>query len=331
MQVGISFLGSPADAFTLAREAEAAGADCFTAGEADHPAAATALAAALATTRLEVGTTVSLAFARSPTAAAMEAWGLASAAPGRCFYGLGPQVRQVIERRFSAAFDPPVARMSEYGEIVRRVLAACRGEQPEPFEGRLYQVSQFSFHAVGEPEIPAPPLYLGAVGPQMTALAAREFDGFVGHGLATPAYLEETVRPAVGDLPVTTAVMASLGDDLDAARYTARRLVAFYGTTPAYEPIFEIEGLAELPPRLRALFRERRMDEMIELVDDEIAARFVLTGTPDRIADQLERYRGLADRVVLGGVGVGSTREHVLDNTRRIMEVCRAYRGRHPA
>lgn len=307
----------------LAPEAEAAGADCFVAGETDHPAVATALAAAITTERITVGTTVSLAFARSPTLMGMEAWTLASAAPGRSFYGIGSQVRRVVEQRFSAPFDPVIGRLGEYVEIVRRVIRACRGEAVEPFDGAHYQVRQFSFHAAPEPEVPPPAVYLGAIGPQMTALAAERFDGLVGHGLATPRFLRERTRPVLGDLPITTAAMVSLGEDPDLAMRTARRLVAFYGTTPAYEPIFEVEGLGGLPRQLRAAFRDGREADLLALVDEEIASRFVLTGSSEDVASGLTRFEGVADRVVLGGVGVGASRAHVVDNTRRLIEVCR--------
>jgi alkanesulfonate monooxygenase SsuD/methylene tetrahydromethanopterin reductase-like flavin-dependent oxidoreductase (luciferase family) len=135
MRVGIAFLGSPADAGQLAAEAEDAGADAFLCGETDHSAFGCAVAAGLTTRRLTVGTAVSLVFPRSPTIAAMEAWSLASVAPGRSLYGLGSQVRQVVERRFGAEFAPPVERMGEYVETMRRVLEACRTGRAKPFEG----------------------------------------------------------------------------------------------------------------------------------------------------------------------------------------------------
>lgn len=327
MEIGIAFLGAPRDAAVLAAEAEQAGADAFLCGETDNVAAACALAAALHTSRIRVGTSVTLAFARSPVLAAMECHGLAQSAPGRAIYGIGSQIRQVVERRFSADFDPAVARMAEYGEVMRRAARALRGETVEPFEGRFYRVSQYTFHAVPELDLPDVPLYLGAVGPQMLGLAARSFDGVVGHGVATRRYLTEVVRPAIGNLPLTSAVMTSLVGDRDEARSIARRIVAFYGTTPAYEPAFEIEGRGELPRTLRRLFRSGDVDEMTALVDDDLVDAFVLTGRPDEVVERLREYEDVLDCAVLGGVGVGATRDEILRNNRGLIEVCRAYRA----
>lgn len=327
MEIGIAFLGSPHDAAVLAAEAEQAGADAFLCGETDNVAAACALAAALHTSRIRVGTSVTLAFARSPVLAAMECHGLAQAAPGRVVYGIGSQIRQVVERRFSADFDSPVARMAEYGEVMRRTEKALRGETVEPFEGRFYRVSQYTFHAVAEVDLPTVPLYLGAVGPQMLALAARSFDGVIGHGVATRRYLAEVMRPAIGNLPLTSAVMTSLVGDRHEARELARRIVAFYGTTPAYEPAFEIEGRGDLPRELRALFRSGDLDKMAALIDDDLVDAFVLTGGRDEVVERLGEYEGVLDCAVLGGVGVGATRDEILRNNRELIEVCRAYQA----
>jgi probable F420-dependent oxidoreductase len=327
MKVGIAFLGSPADAGRLAAEAEEAGAQAFLCGETDHSAFGCAIAAGQATRQLTVGTSVSLVFPRSPTIAAMEAWSLASVAPGRSLYGLGSQVRQVVERRFGSEFDPPVARMREYVETMRRVLEACRTGEAEPFEGEHYHITQLSFHAVPQPDVAEIPLFLGAVGPRMIQLAAEHFDGLLGHGLATPRYLSERIRPVIGALPLNSAVMASIDEDEEAARRRARQTVAFYGTTHAYEPIFEVEGLAHLPPLLREAFRERRTDELLRLVDDEVADRFMLTGTPAQVAQSLRRYEGILDIAALGGIGVGASRDEVISNNRGLIEVCRRYRA----
>ena len=56
--------------------------------------------AAQATTRLHIGTSVAIAFPRSPTVTAMSAWTLAELSKGRFTLGLGTQVKAHIERRF---------------------------------------------------------------------------------------------------------------------------------------------------------------------------------------------------------------------------------------
>ncbi|HEY8532643.1 MAG TPA: LLM class flavin-dependent oxidoreductase [Micromonospora sp.] len=327
LQVGIAYLGSPADAGPLAKEAEEAGADAFTVGETEHSAFGGAVAAVLATRRIVVGTNISIAFARSPMVAAIEAYSLMALGPGRTFYGLGSQIRQVIERRFSAQFSPPVPRMEEYVEVMRRAFASRRGEEVEPFRGKYYTVSQFSFFGPPEPELEKESIHLGAVGPKMTALAARRFDGMLGHGVLTPGYIKEKVRPVIKDLFLTSAAMTSVDEDVAAARERARWALAFYASTPAYEPALAFEGYPDLPARLRVALREQTREDAARLVSDEVLDRFVLIGRPMDVAEKLARYEGIVDRVMLGGIGVGATRAEIVSNNRGLIEVVRCRRA----
>ena len=327
MEIGIAYLGSPADAGPLAREAEAAGADVFTCGEAEHSAFGGCVAALLATEQITVGTSISLAFARSPMAAALEAHSMMELGPGRTFYGLGSSIRQVIERRFSAQFTDPCGRLAEYGQIMRRAIDAMRGESVEPFVGKYYQVSQFRFFGTPEPELGQLRLYLAAVGPKMTALAAQSFDGILGHAVATPGYIKSVVRPVIGGRTLTSAVFTSIDDDLQAARERARWALAFYASTPAYEPALAHEGYPDLPARLRASLRTAGREATAELVSDDVLDRFVVMGRPADVAEQLTRYEGIVDRLMIGGIGIGATRDEVVSNTRGLIEVARAWKA----
>jgi probable F420-dependent oxidoreductase len=325
VEIGIAYLGSPQDAGALAAEAETAGADVFTVGETEHSAFGGCVAALLATSRITVGTSIAIAFARSPMAAAMDAHSMLVLGPGRTFYGLGSQIRQVIERRFSAEFTNPRARLTEYAQVMRRAIDAIRGEPVEPFAGKYYNVSQFRFFGTPEPDLAPLQLYLAAVGPKMVALAAESFDGILGHSVATPGYIQAVVRPILGDRVLTSAVFTSVHEDRQAARERARWALAFYASTPAYEPALAHEGFADLPARLRASLRTESREATAALVTDEVLDRFVLTGTPDEIAGGLARYEGIVDRVMLGGIDVGATREQVVSNTRGLISVADAW------
>ena len=55
---------------------------------------------ATTTSRIQLGTSVAMAFPRSPTATAMSAWSLQKVSNGRFLLGLGTQVRAHVERRY---------------------------------------------------------------------------------------------------------------------------------------------------------------------------------------------------------------------------------------
>jgi alkanesulfonate monooxygenase SsuD/methylene tetrahydromethanopterin reductase-like flavin-dependent oxidoreductase (luciferase family) len=86
-----------------AREAEAAGYDAVMTVELGHDVFAALAIAAMATERVELTPSVAVAFPRSPTVLASQAWDLQANSHGRFVLGLGSQVKGHNERRFGCA------------------------------------------------------------------------------------------------------------------------------------------------------------------------------------------------------------------------------------
>src|SRR6188508_3816098 len=103
------------DAAEAARAAEAAGVDGLWTTEIKHDPFLPLAAAATVTDRIELGTAVAVAFARSPVVTAHTAWDLARLSGGRFILGLGPQVRAHIQRRFRMPRPGrPIAHTRQY-------------------------------------------------------------------------------------------------------------------------------------------------------------------------------------------------------------------------
>jgi alkanesulfonate monooxygenase SsuD/methylene tetrahydromethanopterin reductase-like flavin-dependent oxidoreductase (luciferase family) len=77
--------------------------------------------AAHSTTGLRLGTAVTIAFPRSPTVMALNAWTLQKLSRGRFTLGLGTQVRGHMQRRYGVPWSPPGPWMREYVTAVRAV------------------------------------------------------------------------------------------------------------------------------------------------------------------------------------------------------------------
>ena len=84
-----------------ARAAEAAGYDAILTMENKHDPFLALAVAAVSTERVLLGTSVAIAFPRSPMVVANAAWDLQTASRGRFVLGLGPQIRPHNEKRFS--------------------------------------------------------------------------------------------------------------------------------------------------------------------------------------------------------------------------------------
>src|SRR6185437_14894631 len=114
VKIGLGLGGPLAEVQAAAAAAESAGFESVWLAELTRSALVSAAAAIGATRSITVGTAVALAFPRSPTITAMEAWDLDELSGGRFALGLGTQVRRVLEARFSVPFEAPAARLAEY-------------------------------------------------------------------------------------------------------------------------------------------------------------------------------------------------------------------------
>lgn len=292
----------------VARAAETAGITGLWTAETRHDPFLPLVAAATATERLEVGTAVAVAFARSPTAVAATAWDLARLSGGRFMLGLGTQVRAHVERRFGMAWTGrPVAQMREYVAVLRAAWAAWQEGSRPSFRGEFYRLTLMTpFFDPGPIEHPEIPIYLAGVGPAMTRLAGEAADGLIVHPLHSREYLADVVLPAMTDGAATAsrppeaitiaASVITASDDRQIAE--ARRSIGFYASTPTYRPVLEHHGWAAVADELSGHARHGRWDEMPALVSDEMLDAFAVVAAPPELRAALERRAdGLIDRV----------------------------------
>lgn len=298
----------------LARRAEDVGLGGLWFTESGRTAYLSCTAAALVTGRITIGTAVAVAFPRSPMVTAKVAWELADATGGRFVLGLGTQVKAHVERRYSAEYAPPGPRMRAYVGALRAIFAAFRGEALA-FESDFYNLSllpaQWSPGPIGAPD---PPIYVSAVLPYMSRLAGELCDGVHIHPFHSPDYVRHVQLPAIAagaaaagrrlddvtlEIPVMTGVGATAAE-IAATREHARGMIAFYGSTRTYAPVFEQHGFRGLSERLHELQRGGDVAGMIGLVTDDVLDHFVVAAPWDELADVLvARYAGLAPRIRL--------------------------------
>jgi probable F420-dependent oxidoreductase len=303
------------DVPTTARDLEARGYAGVWASEADHDPFLPLLAAGQATSRLQVGTAIAVAFARSPMTLAMTAHDLQRYTRGRFVLGLGSQVKPHVERRFSMPWSPPVERMREYVAALRAIWAAWQDGTRLRFEGEHYRHTLMTpMFSPPAHEWGAPPVHLAAVGPGMTRLAGEVADGLLAHGFTTARYLRERTLPALEEGLAAagrdrTAATISLpgfvvtgrtDEERTAAAAAVKATIAFYGSTPAYRPVLELHGWSGLADELHALSVGRRADKwtaMRDLIDDEVLGTFAVVGEPEELGSRVrERFEGLVDR-----------------------------------
>ena len=299
----------------IARAADALGFAGLWASETKHDAFLPLAIAADATQRIELGTSVAIAFSRSPMEVAQTAWDLQDLSGGRFILGLGTQVRAHIRRRFSMPWDRPVARLREYVRALRAIWDSFQTGGPLRFDGEFYRHTLMTpFFNPGPIEHPAIPVHIAGVNTGLATLAGEICDGFHAHPFHSPEYLRKTVKPAIArgaqkvgrdpeSVELATSVFVITGEsseEIGMQREKLRSQISFYASTPSYRTVLEVHGLEEAGERLGELARDKKWDEMPGLVTDEMLRTFAVEAAPDEIGPALrDRYEGLIERVAL--------------------------------
>ena len=181
-----------------AKELEDIGYDGLLTAETAHDPFLPLAIAAEHTERIELGTGIAVAFARTPMLTVYTANDLQRASGGRFIIGLGSQIKPHIEKRFSMPWSHPAPRMREYILAMRAIWAAWNDGDKLDFRGDFYQHTLMTpFFAPGPNPYGTPKVFLAAVGERMTEVAGEVADGIIIHGFTTERYVKEVTVPAV--------------------------------------------------------------------------------------------------------------------------------------
>lgn len=300
-----------------ARELESVGFDGAWAAEIGHDPLLILAAAASATTRLQLGTGIVVAFGRSPMITATMANDLQILSEGRLLLGLGSQIKPHIEKRYSMEWSHPAPRMREYILAMRAIWASWNEGEKLFFRGEFYRHTLMTPFFSPAPHSYGPPkVFLAAVGEVMTEVAGEVADGLLVHPFTTERYLREVTMPALerglvksgrsrSDVQIAFTGMVVDTDahaEGDSASAAVRKQIAFYGSTPAYRGVLDLSGWGDLQPKLNELSRAGEWDAMADLIDDDVVDAFSIVAPLDQVAARVtERFGDVIDRFGLYG------------------------------
>ena len=264
---------------------------------------------------VDIYTNVAIAFPRSPMHLAYQAWDLHRASGGRFALGLGTQIKPHIERRYSATWGKPVARMVELIEVIHAIWDNWIDGVELAHRGEFYRADLMTpLFVPAALEHPRPEIWAGALGPRMTEAMAQHADGIVIHPFNTGAFLADRTMPMIeagleaggrarDDFTLNVGCIANpcLTDEEYERASTAMRFnLAFYGSTPAYRVTLDHHGLGDLQPKLREITKSGDWSTLGDLIDDDVLDLLAVRGTPEECATRLtQEYGGLADRLSL--------------------------------
>jgi probable F420-dependent oxidoreductase len=264
---------------------------------------------------LDIATGIAVAFPRNPSHIAYQAWDLQKFSKGKFSLGIGSQVKAHIEKRFGLPFDHPAARMREYILAVKAFFDCWQNGSRLNFRGKYYHHTLMTqMFNPGPNPYGVPPIMLGALGPKMTEVAGEVADGLIVHPFNSMPFLEQRAMPAlelglkrsgrtVEDFIVQINAIIITGETREqyrAAEESVKGLLGFYASTPAYKPPMDSIGLGDLQPKLNALSKEGKWDELGCHIGEEFLEAFCTRGKPDEIAEKLiAKYGKYANRLAI--------------------------------
>ncbi len=261
----------------LAREAESAGIESIFSPEFMNDALANCMVMAQATSKIKVGTWIANIYLRHPALCVQTAVAIDDVSKGRLILGLGVSHRPLVEGIYKESMGQPRELLRDYITTVRDV-AAGKGYAGAPMSPRAatYKI----------------PIYVGALALGTVELAAELADGVMLY--LCPINRMPKVQNAIergaakggrkaSALDVTTGLPTCISEDMNAAMTAAKNNLAFYGSLPFYNKLFQNSGFV----KEAALLAEGNPAGVSDRMADEVS----LIGPPSRCRERLAAFR----------------------------------------
>lgn len=307
------YAGRLEEAAAAAVRAEELGYDGLNTAETSHDSFLPLVIAAEHTSRISIGTSVAIAFPRSPMVTAMIAWDLQRYSKGRFILGLGTQVKGHNQRRFSVPWSPPAPRIKEYIESLKAIWRSFQTGEKLDYVGEHYSFTlmtpNFNPGPIDHPHIP---VHMAAVNEHNARVAGEVADGIKLHGFNTMKYTRDVILPQVqkgleksgrtrDQFEVCGGGFLATGktwSDVEQAAQEVRRQISFYGSTRTYQNVFDHHGWGDTTAKLHEMSLQNKWAEMPSVIPDEMLEEFAVLAPWDKVADAAkERYGGIADRI----------------------------------
>ena len=306
----------------LAVEAEDAGFGGIWMAEAYRSCTVPLAAIAQRTSRARIGSNVAQ-WTRTVPLLDLESGDLAELSQGRFRLGLGTSTQAWNEAWHGITYERPLVRMREYVEALRAAWTAGP-DRPVSYHGEFFDIRDY-LRFNGPLQIPVP-IHLAVTRTGMATLAGEIADGVNFNSLVTPAYMRETMLPALergatrsgrsldqlelGGTPIT-----AVSDDADEAIEWNRHQVAFYCVfTDYFEGVVRLHDLEDHYFAVREIYAGGDVAAAVARVPDVMVDTLTIAGTPAMVREKLQRYAGVCDFVMLSPPSFMLAAETVLRN-----------------
>ena len=290
------------DVAQLARTVEDVGFDALWSLENRHEPFMPLAVAASATEKLHLGTSIALAFVRSPMNLAYTAWDLQAGSNGRFILGLGTQVKGHNERRYSVKWESPGPKLRELVQALRAIWDCWQNGTRLNFNGKFYSFTlmppAFSPDKIAHPHVP---IYVAGVNPYMCRLAGEVGDGFHVHPFHSTKYLRDSVLPQIkegarkagrspADVSIVLIMHCCVCADRSVALRSVKRTLSFYGRMPFYNRLFARQGYVKEAEAITAGWTKGDAKAAADAVSDQMAEQVAAFGSAQDCQKKVEEF-----------------------------------------
>ena len=258
------------------------------------------------TDRVKIGPGVTNPYVLHPIGLAQSMMSLAEMGPGRVICGLGTGDKTTLDM-VSIPRNKPLRTVRETTQIVREITAGNR----LTMEGKIYQVSGVKLNFKIPDHIP---VFIGAQGPKMLALAAEIGDGVLINASSPkdfePAFthIKEGLAKAekkMSDIEIVAATAFSVDKDLEKARQAAMPVAAFI-VAGCPEPILERHGIpVEAAGEISAAIAKGDWGAVFGKVTPEMLDAFAICGTPETCIEKINNLKKMGVTLFITGSPIG--------------------------
>jgi 5,10-methylenetetrahydromethanopterin reductase len=274
----------------------------------------TLAAAAIYTNKITLGTGVTNPWMINPVITAQAIATLNELAPGRVILGIGAGDKTTLEA-LGMEMKKPLTAVRETIELFRKLI---NGEKVA-FEGKIFKTKSAKFNFKTRNKIP---VYIGAQGPKMLAMAGRIGDGILINA-SHPSDVEYAINRAregmsqanksVSDVDIAAYTSFSVHKDPTKAVKAATPVVAFIvaGSPPQ---ILERHGIdLNKAVDIREALKVNDFGRAFGIVTPEMIAAFSISGTPEMCIENINKLSKIGISQFVVGSPIGTNVRKAID------------------
>lgn len=266
------------------------------------------------TERIKFGPGVTNPYLVHPIITAQAVATLNEIAPGRVICGLGVGDKTTLQM-LGIEQAKPLAAIRESVRVIREVASGRTLEM----QGEIFKVSRAKLNFRAANPIP---IFIGAQGPKMLALAAEIGDGVLINA-SHPQDVENAVKfvregveiagKKMEELSISAYTSFSIASEYESALKAVVPVVA-YIVAGAPETILERHGIsAELAGKVRDAIMHAQWKEAFSYVDNNMVEAFSICGTPETCIEKVDKLLKVGVNQIVAGSPVGPNVRKAID------------------